>query len=473
MKKLKKVCIANRGEIALRIGRACKALGIETFQPLSEADAGNSFRLAADSYEVIGGAAAAESYLNIERLVAAAAAAGCDAVHPGYGFLAENANFARAVQEAGLVFVGPAPEIIDLLGNKTEARKSVVARGVSVAPGVEAGLSDAALLEAADTIGFPLILKAVGGGGGRGMRVVRTASEMRDALPRVRSEARKFFASEDVYFERFIEKPRHVEVQLMGDSAGTVLHFGTRECSMQRRHQKILEEAPARFIDATLEARILQDAVEAARAVGYTNAGTAEFLVSGSQHYFLEINTRIQVEHPATELVTGVDLVQLQLQIAAGNELTLRQDNIVCTGHAIECRVYAEDAAHNFAPARGTISAIRAPTYDFFREDRGYEAGDIVSLHYDALLTKLLVKADTRAEAIARMRQVLFAYSVAGVETSLPFHRWLFLQSAFVSDNFDTGFLDACFSAEQLALAEKIWCEAGLKSHFDDNSAQQ
>ena len=462
VKSFKKICIANRGEIALRIGRACKKKGIATFQPVSEADKDSSFVQAADDSAVIGKAAAADSYLNIEKIVQAALNAGCDAVHPGYGFLSENSDFAKAVSAAGLTFIGPSAEVIRLLGNKTEARKAVTARGVSVAPGVSGGLSDDQIRLEVEKIDFPIILKAVAGGGGRGMRVVRNTAELLEALPRVRAEAKKFFASEDVYFERYIENPRHVEVQLFGDTHGNIVHFGTRECSLQRRHQKIVEEAPAVFLSDELRKRIESDAVNAAASVGYVNAGTAEFLVSGDTHYFLEINTRIQVEHPVTELVAGVDLVSLQLDIAAGGKLP-GQESISLSGHAIECRIYAEDAANNFMPTKGQIKEISTPELDFLREDRGFEAGDVVSLHYDALLTKLIVHGKNREEALARMRRVLQLYSVDGLETSLSFHKWLFMQSAFVADRCDIAFLDNCFEPDSLAAVESIWQEA-LKS---------
>jgi acetyl/propionyl-CoA carboxylase alpha subunit len=410
---------------------------------------------------VIGGAPATESYLHIDRIISAAVSVGCDAIHPGYGFLAENGDFAEAVQQAGLVFIGPSPEVIRLLGNKSEARKAVAARGVQIPPGVPGGLSDATLLKEASLIGFPLIVKAVAGGGGRGMRIVRSLKELEEALPRVRAESKKFFANDDIYFERYIENPRHVEVQLFGDAQGAVVHFGTRECSLQRRHQKILEEAPAQFLSPALEEKILADAVAAAKSVGYTNAGTAEFLVSNDTHYFLEINTRIQVEHPVTELVTGVDLVALQLLVAAGNPLPMTQKEIVVTGHAIECRIYAEDPRNNFAPTRGTISQIQAPEESFFREDRGFEAGDVISLQYDALLTKLLVHGKNRAQAIARMRVVLASYSLTGLESSLLFHKWLFVQSVFVTDCFDIAFLDTCFDSKLLDSIDAIWEDAG------------
>lgn len=471
MKKLKKVCIANRGEIALRIGRACKSLGLRTFQPVSTVDAESSFAKVADEMVVIGGASATESYLHIERIINAAVSAGCDAIHPGYGFLSENGDFAEAVQQAGLVFVGPTPEVIRLLGNKSEARRAVAAGGVQIPPGVPGGLSDARLLKEAARIGFPLIVKAVAGGGGRGMRIVRSLKELEEALPRVRAESKKFFANDDIYFERYIENPRHVEVQLFGDAQGVVIHFGTRECSLQRRHQKILEEAPAQFLSSALEEKILADAVAAAKSVGYTNAGTAEFLVSNNTHYFLEINTRIQVEHPVTELVTGVDLVALQLLVAAGNPLPMKQKEVTITGHAIECRVYAEDPRNNFAPTRGTITRIQAPEELFFREDRGFEAGDVISLQYDALLTKLLVHGKTREQAIARMRTVLASYTLTGLESSLLFHKWLFIQSVFVTDCFDIAFLDTCYDSKLLDSVDTIWQDAGsVGSHPPFNS---
>lgn len=452
-----KVCIANRGEIALRIGRACKKLGYATFQIYSEADRDTFFVSQADEAQCIGAAPAAESYLHIQNIVQAALQAGCAAVHPGYGFLSENADFAVAVQKAGMIFIGPEPETIRLLGNKTEARNIVLAQGVSVAPGVVAGLSDEELLSEAQKVGFPLILKAVAGGGGRGMRVVYSIDEMQAALPRVRAEAEKFFSNADVYFERYIENPRHVEVQLFGDGTGKVLHFGTRECSLQRRHQKIVEEAPAVFLSEEQRQEIQREAVAAAASVKYRNAGTAEFLVDAHGHYFLEINTRIQVEHPVTEMICGIDLLSLQIETAFGASLDLEQKDIQTTGHAIECRVYAEDVLNGFAPARGSLQKVHSQEFPFFREDRGFFEDDTISFFYDALLTKLIVYGDSRDDAIAKMRQVLAQYQIEGVKNSLPFHRWLFIQSAFVKDQFDIAFLDTIFSNQDLDLVERVW----------------
>lgn len=449
---INKVLIANRGEIALRIGRACKKLGLSTVQPLSEADAEASFAKAADISKVIGPAAARESYLNIDRLIELALDTGCDAVHPGYGFLSENAEFAEAVAKAGLIFVGPSPEAIRLLGDKTAARTLLAKNQVPLTRGAPAGLTDSELVRLAEEIGFPVILKAVAGGGGRGMRICRDAKEMRDFLPRVRSEAEKFFSNADVYFEQYIENPRHVEVQIFGDRHGNVLHFGTRECSLQRRHQKIVEEAPAAFVPTELLDSIQQAAVNAGRAVNYENAGTCEFLVKDGSYYFLEINTRIQVEHPATEQITGIDLVELQFKVAMGEPIGFKQKAVKFKGHAIEYRIYAEDPYNNFAPASGMIEAINLPPRDWLRDERGFTVGDKISLHYDALITKLIVWGQNRNEALARSRELFSTIEIAGLKSSIDFHRWVLMQPEFIMDKHDINYLDRSFNSAALNL---------------------
>jgi acetyl-CoA carboxylase biotin carboxylase subunit len=448
--KIKQVLIANRGEIAVRIQRACRKLGIGSVSVASEADARSYFARQAEELVVIGPAAAKDSYLNIEKIVRTAVERGCDAVHPGYGFLSENADFARAVIEAGLIFVGPDPASIDTLGSKTKARAQVTKFGVPCTPGTSGDLDDAALVEAATAIGFPVIIKAVAGGGGRGMRVVQSADEMTTVLPRARGEALKNFSNAAVYAEKYIAQPRHVEVQVFGDAHGNVVHFGTRDCSSQRRHQKLIEEAPAPLLSPAVRSGVENAAVQAARSVGYKNAGTAEFLVCGNEYYFLEMNTRIQVEHPVTELVTGVDLVELQLRVAQGEPIPYRQEEITTTGHAIEFRIYAEDPLKNFAPAIGRITSLERPTAPHIREDYGCEAGDEISPHYDAMISKLIVTGATRAEAIERSLAALSRYSVGGLATTLDFHRWLLREPAFRRGGFDIGYVERTFTPESI-----------------------
>jgi len=448
--KIKKVLIANRGEIAVRIQRACRKLGIASLSIASEADAKSYFAREAEELVVIGPAAAKESYLNIEKIVATACERGCDAVHPGYGFLSENAEFARAVQNAGLIFIGPDPDSIETLGSKTKARAQVTKFGVPCTPGTTGDLDDGALVKEASAIGFPVIIKAVAGGGGRGMRVVNSAEEMAQVLPRARGEALKNFSNQAVYAEKYIANPRHVEVQVFGDAHGNVVHFGTRDCSSQRRHQKLIEEAPAPLLPQAVRSGVENAAVQAAKSVGYKNAGTAEFLVCGNEFYFLEMNTRIQVEHPVTEIVTGVDLVELQLKVAQGEKIPYTQSEIKATGHAIEFRIYAEDPLKNFAPAIGKITSLKRPTAPYIREDYGCESGDEISPHYDAMISKLIVSGDTRAEAIERGLEALAGYSVGGLATTLDFHRWLLREPAFRKGGFDIGFVERTFTPESI-----------------------
>lgn len=449
--KITKVLIANRGEIALRIQRACAGLGINTVSIASAADKELLFARKAQELVVIGPAAAAESYLAMDKIIKAACERGCNAVHPGYGFLSENAEFARRVQQAGLIFIGPEPVAIATLGNKVEARRTVAAKGVPCVPGVDGDLGDEGLASAAKNLGFPIIIKAVAGGGGRGMRVAASEKEMRELLPRARAEAKKFFADERVYFERYVERPRHVEVQVFGDRHGNVVHFGTRDCSVQRRHQKLVEEAPAPNLDAGLRERIHEAALRAAQSVAYSNAGTAEFLVSGSEFYFLEMNTRIQVEHPVSEAITGVDLVQLQIRCASGEKLPYDRSNIRFSGHAIEFRIYGEDPSNEFAPSTGKLTGLKRPKAEYLREDYAYEEGDTVSVHYDALLSKVIVIGEDRAQAIMRSKDVLRRYKVQGIASTVDFHRWLLDNESFLRCRCDIGFVEREFSPQKLA----------------------
>jgi acetyl-CoA carboxylase, biotin carboxylase subunit len=440
---LQKVLIANRGEIALRVIRACRELGIGTVAVFSEADRRSPHVLAADEAVLLGPAPAAESYLRIDRIIEVALERGCDAVHPGYGFLAERAPFARAVEEAGLTFVGPPASAIDAMGDKTRARQAMMAADVPVVPGTAEALADAEqALEVAAEVGYPIMLKAAAGGGGKGMRIVREPAELAAAFESASREAQSAFGDGSVYIERFLDGPRHIEIQVLADAHGTVLHLGERECSIQRRHQKMIEEAPSPVVDQELRDRMGAAAVAAARAVGYRNAGTVEFLYQDGEFFFLEMNTRIQVEHPVTELVTGVDLVQWQLRIAGGERLEWAQEDIQWRGHAIECRITSEDPDHGFLPSSGTITLLHPPGGPGVRWDGGVQEGDEVSLFYDPMLAKLVVHAATRELAIERMVRALEELRVVGVETSAPFHRRVLLEPDFRAARIDIRYID-------------------------------
>jgi acetyl/propionyl-CoA carboxylase alpha subunit len=457
---ISRVFIANRGEIALRILRACERLSIGAVCAVSEADKNSLVARTATEVAFLGEAPARDSYLNAEKIVAAAVKHGCDALHPGYGFLSENAQFAKAVIDAGITFIGPDPEMIELLGDKVAARERVAHYGVPFTRGSVGGLSDAELVVAADEIGYPVMVKAAAGGGGRGMRVVRSRNQMIEELPRARAEARKFFGSEEVYFEQFIEHPRHVEVQIMGDRFGTILHFGTRDCSSQRRNQKVIEEAPAPFLADDFRERIHVAAVNVARSVGYHNAGTVEFMVKEEAFYFLEMNTRIQVEHPATEMVTGYDLVEMQIRVARGETLPISQSDIQVTGHAIELRLYAEDPASDFMPSMGTISQLSLPEPHtrYCRIEQGFERGDTVSRHYDAMLAKIIVWGADREEALNRAREAVSQTTVAGVRTNRDFLGWLLRDTPLRLHPLDIQWIGEHLTPEQLARYERTLC---------------
>lgn len=423
-------------------------MGLQSVLVASDVDTESLAAEEASEVVRIGGQTAAESYLNQTKIIEAARSTGCQAIHPGYGFLSENADFAQAVRDAGLIFVGPSPDSIRALGVKTTARRTVSAAGVPITPGSDGAETDEDLIAAATRIGFPVIIKAAAGGGGRGMRIVRAAEEMREAIERARAEAQKNFGSPEVYCEKFIEGPRHVEVQLFGDQHGNVVHFGTRDCSAQRRHQKLVEEAPAPFLDDDVRERIHQAAVTAAKIVGYYNAGTAEFLVSGREFYFLEINTRIQVEHPITEIVTGVDLVQLQLRVAMGEKLPMRQADISWNGHAIELRINAEDVFEGFRPAIGTIADWHRRESSSVREDCGYRERDTIPPFYDSLISKVIVKGESRQAALSNAFCYLKSYSITGVPTTIPFHAWILANSDFQTTGIDIGYVERTFTAD-------------------------
>ncbi len=437
------VLIANRGEIAIRIMRACQELGIATVAIYSEADAQAAHVAHADMAVCVGPPPSADSYLNIPRIIAAARAAGAEAVHPGYGFLAENAAFARAVQEAGLVFIGPTAAAIALMGDKTAARRMVSQAGVPVAPANEDPPRDEhGLRAAARDLGYPVLIKAAAGGGGKGMRIVREESELLQAFAAAGREAQGAFADDRLFLERYIERPRHIEVQILADHQGRVIHLGERECSIQRRHQKIIEETPSTAVDATLREQITQAAITVAGRAGYRNAGTVEFLLDAAGHfYFLEMNTRLQVEHPITEWVTGIDLVQAQLRLAAGEPLWLAQADVQPRGHAIECRICAEDPAQQFLPSPGTIIYLREPYGPGIRVDSGIRAGYTVPVYYDPLLSKLSVWGEDREQARRRMIAALQSYVVLGCTTAIPFLLDVLEHPAFASGATHTHFI--------------------------------
>jgi acetyl-CoA carboxylase biotin carboxylase subunit len=445
---VKKVLIANRGEIAVRIARACREMDIASAAVYSECDRASLHVRYADEAYPIGPSAPRESYLRIDRIVDAAVRAGADAVHPGYGFLAENEEFATAVRDAGLTFIGPTPEAMALMGSKTAARATATRAGVTAVPGTDAALpdtvSDEEIARAAATIGYPLLVKAVAGGGGKGMRTVVDPADLTAAVRAARSEAGTAFGDTGVYLERRLARPRHVEVQLIADHHGNVLPFVERECSIQRRHQKVVEESPSLAVTPDIRQAITAAAASVARAAGYTNAGTIEFLLDeDGRFYFLEMNTRLQVEHPITEMVTGLDLVQLQIRVARGERLQIEPGRLLTpTGHAIECRIYAEDPDNNFLPSPGCIVDLRAPAGPGVRDDSGIAAGLDVPIFYDPMISKLVAWAPDRPAAIARMRRALSEYVVTGIKTTIPFFRWLLDQPAFVSGQFHTTFLD-------------------------------
>lgn len=446
-----KVLIANRGEIAVRILRACRELGMQTVAVFSEADRQALHVRYADEAYLLGPAPSRESYLRGDKIIDIALKCGAGGIHPGYGFLAERADFAQACLDAGLAFIGPKPSAIAAMGDKAVARATVTRAGVPVVPGTEGegSLSDDELLALAPKIGFPLLIKATAGGGGKGMREVRSLEDMPALLLSARREAEASFGDGNVYLEKLLEGARHIEIQILADSHGNVIHLGERECSLQRRHQKLLEEAPSPFVgdDDDLRQRMGAVAVRAAQAVGYVNAGTIEFLVDKDKnYYFLEMNTRLQVEHPVTEFVTGVDIVKEQIRIARGRQMRYTQEDISFKGWAIECRINAEDPYNNFMPSAGRITHSLLPTGPGVRVDTGVYPGFEISPYYDSLISKLIVWGETRAEAILRMRRALEEYKIVGVRTNIPFHQNLMDSHRFMGGQYDTRFVEERFS---------------------------
>ncbi len=458
---LKRVLIANRGEIAVRVIRACRELGIETVAVYSDADAGAQHALLADRAVRIGPAAPRESYLDQAAILDAAWSTGADAIHPGYGFLSERAGFARACEDRGIVFIGPPSSAIERMGSKIGARRLMQDAGVPVVPGeTPPDQQDASLVAAATRIGFPVLIKPSAGGGGIGMKVVRERVAMLEAIAQARREAQAAFGDGTLYVERLVERPRHVEVQVLADAHENTVHLFERECSMQRRHQKIIEESPSPALSPTVRDQIGEAAVSAARAAGYRNAGTVEFLLEGegddARFYFLEMNTRLQVEHPVTEMVTGVDLVHAQLRVAAGESLPWSQQALSQRGHAIECRIYAEDPHQNFLPQAGPLLMYREPQGPGVRVDSGVTEGAEITVHYDPMIAKLIIAGDTREAARRRAVDALRRYAVLGVRTNIPFVIALLEHPAFIQGKVDTGFLDREGDALRAALESDL-----------------
>jgi acetyl-CoA carboxylase biotin carboxylase subunit len=466
MKKrsIKKVLIANRGEIALRIMRSAKEMGIATVAVYSEADRSAPFVRAADEAVCIGPPPSKESYLVIDKIVQVCKDLKVDAVHPGYGFLSENGDFAQALEKAGVVFIGPSPMAMHVMGDKLAAKEAVKKHGVPLVPGTEGAVSDLnEALKVARTITFPILIKAAAGGGGKGMRIVENEAGLKEGLERAISEAENAFGDGSVFIEKFVTGPRHIEVQVLADTHGNTVYVFERECSIQRRHQKVIEEAPSSVLTPDLRNRMGEAAVDVARSVDYVGAGTVEFLLDASgEFYFMEMNTRLQVEHPVTEMISGLDLVKEQIKVAQGEPLSFRQEDLKIEGHAIEVRVYAEDPANNFLPDIGTLTTYRPPQGPGVRVDDGFEEGMAIPIHYDPMIAKLSVHGATRAEAIARMERAIDDYAISGVETTLPFCRFVMGHPAFRSGHYDTLFvrdhfrpelLDGTDPAEQIAAA--------------------
>ena len=438
----KKVLIANRGEIAVRIIRACRELGVRTVAVFSEPDRDSLHAMIADEAICIGPAKSADSYLNIKAILAACELTGAEAVHPGFGFLSENAGFARMCARCGVTFIGPSPEAMTLMGDKATAKQTMKKAGVPVVPGSDGLIESVEEAKAlAEEIGYPVMVKASAGGGGRGIRRVDRPEDLEDAIVNAKQEAKRFFGDDGVYLEKFIVDPRHVEIQLLADKYGNTVYLGERDCSLQRRNQKMVEECPSPIMTPELRARMGEAAVRAAKACGYENAGTVEFLLSGDQFYFMEMNTRIQVEHPVTEFVTGVDLVKMQIRIAAGEELPFKQEDIHLTGHAIECRINAENPAQGFRPSPGRITALHMPGGPGIRIDTAVYSGYEITPYYDSMIAKLIAYAPTREEALKKMNWALAEFLVEGVDTNIDFQLKLLRDPDVEDGNYDIGFL--------------------------------
>ncbi|GAB3808416.1 acetyl-CoA carboxylase biotin carboxylase subunit [Spirosoma humi] len=456
MPTIKKLLIANRGEIALRIMRTAREMGIQTVAIYSEADRTALHVRYADESVCVGPAPSSESYLRADVIIDVCKRLNVDAIHPGYGFLSENANFSRAVREAGLIFVGPSPESIEVMGSKLAAKAAVANYNIPMVPGTPAAIDGSAIGRAeakaiSATIGYPILIKASAGGGGKGMRVVENESDFDEQMDRAVSEAISAFGDGSVFIEKYVTSPRHVEIQVLGDQQGNIIHLFERECSIQRRHQKVVEEAPSSILTPEIREAMGRAAVDVARACGYYGAGTVEFIVNDTlDFYFLEMNTRLQVEHPVTEQITGVDLVRQMIYIAEGKPLAIKQEDLTIKGHAMEVRVYAEDPANNFLPDVGTLDTYVRPQGNGVRVDDGFEQGMAIPIYYDPMIAKLITYGDTREEAIQKMIRAIDEYQISGVQTTLPFCRLVMEHEAFRSGHFDTGFVSKYFTPDDL-----------------------
>ena len=455
MKKISKLLVANRGEIALRVLRSAKEMGIATVAIYSEADRHALHVRYADEAVCVGPPASKDSYLRGDKILAVCQELGVDAIHPGYGFLSENAAFARAVREAGLIFVGPSPEAMEMMGDKLSAKQAVKAYHIPLVPGTDEAISDVpAAKRIAQEVGFPILIKASAGGGGKGMRIVNHVDEFEEQMQLAINEAVSAFGNGAVFIEKFVTGPRHIEIQVLGDEHGNIVHLFERECSIQRRHQKVIEEAPSSVLTPALRAQMGQCAVDVARACDYTGAGTVEFLLDDQHNfYFLEMNTRLQVEHPVTEQITGLDLVKEQIRVAQGEPLAFTQADLTITGHALELRVYAEDPQNNFLPDIGTLTTYVRPQGPGVRVDDGFEQGMDIPIYYDPMIAKLVTFGADRAEAIARMLRAIEEYQITGIETTLGFGRYVLTHPTFVSGHFDTNFIRDHFTPTTLAPA--------------------
>ncbi|HTF17936.1 MAG TPA: acetyl-CoA carboxylase biotin carboxylase subunit [Chryseolinea sp.] len=455
MSSIRKILVANRGEIALRVMRTAREMGIKTVAVYSEADRKSLHVRFADEAILIGPPASAESYLRMDRILAAAKQTGADAIHPGYGFLSENEDFAAAVRDAGLIFIGPSPEAIALMGDKLTAKSAVARFGVPLVPGTSTPIADASEANGiASRIGYPVLIKASAGGGGKGMRVVERAEDMAEQMERATSEAKSAFGDGSVFLEKYITQPRHIEFQIFGDQHGNIVHLFERECSIQRRHQKVVEEAPSSILTPDKRKAMGEAAVNVAKSCGYYNAGTVEFILDDQLNfYFLEMNTRLQVEHPVTEEITGLDLVRLQIMVAQGESLPFSQDDLRINGHAIEVRVYAEDPTNNFLPDIGNLKTYTRPNGPGIRVDDGFEQGMDIPFYYDPMIAKLVCHAGDRDAAIARTIRAIDEYQITGVQTTLGFCRFVMTHAAFTSGQFDTRFVEQYFTPAALQSA--------------------
>ena len=469
-----RVLVANRGEIAVRVMRACEELGIDTVAIYSEADSDAGHVRYADEAYNVGPARAAESYLDGEAIVDAGERAGAEAVHPGYGFLAENADFAARVEDSSLTWIGPTSDSMRLLGEKTSARREMDAAGVPTVPGTTDPVDSAEEIEDfAEEHGYPIAIKAEGGGGGRGMKVVENAEEADDQLESAKREGEAYFDNDSVYLEKYLEAPRHIEVQIVADSEGNVRHVGERDCSLQRRHQKVIEEAPSSALSDDLREEIRAAAREGVDAAGYTNAGTVEFLVEGGEFYFLEVNTRIQVEHTVSEALTGIDIVKEQLRVAAGEAVSFAQEDVVLDGHAMEFRINAENAANDFTPATGTLNTYDPPGGIGVRIDDALRQGDTVGGDYDSMIAKLIVKGRDRAECIARSKRALGEYGIEGLVTIIPFHRLMLTDEQFTAGEHTTNYLDEELDPERIVEAQERWGPADSTGEGDSEDDEE